>query len=93
MNAYQSTSPEPLPNDGCKPSGIIPICASCKKVRDSHGNWNVADNLYAYNISFRMSHGLCPDCVHVLYPDFELRPETKSAPHNDFVIQPHDSTQ
>lgn len=38
-------------------SGIIPICASCKKIRDDTG--------------FLFSHSLCPDCVKKLYPDLQ----------------------
>jgi hypothetical protein len=50
--------------------GLIPICASCKKVRDDKGYWNQLD-LYIQKYSdAEFSHGLCPDCVQTLYPEF-----------------------
>jgi hypothetical protein len=49
--------------------GIIPICMQCKKIRNDEGFWeDVA--VYIQNHSYAdMSHGLCPDCIHELYPD------------------------
>ena len=50
--------------------GIIPICASCKKIRDDKGYWNQIE-LYIKNHSeAEFSHGICPECAKKLYPDF-----------------------
>jgi ABC-type multidrug transport system fused ATPase/permease subunit len=55
--------------------GLIPICASCKKVRDDQGYWNQLD-LYIQKYSdAEFSHGLCPDCAHTLYPEFAPPPD------------------
>ncbi len=49
--------------------GIIPICASCKKVRDDKGFWQQVEGYLASRTSVEFSHGLCPECKERLYPD------------------------
>ena len=51
-------------------SGLIPICASCKKIRDDKGYWNQLEIYIQKNSDALFSHGLCPDCVQKLYPEF-----------------------
>ncbi len=49
--------------------GIIPICASCKRIRTDQGDWQPVE-LYIRNHSqAEFSHGICPDCAAKLYPD------------------------
>lgn len=49
--------------------GLIPICASCKKIRDDQGYWEQIE-VYIHNHSdAEFSHGFCPDCLSRLYPD------------------------
>ncbi len=49
--------------------GLIPICASCKKIRDDQGYWEQIE-VYIHNHSdAEFSHGFCPDCLSHLYPD------------------------
>jgi len=49
-------------------SGLVPICASCKKIRDDKGFWNQIE-LYIEDHSEAMfSHGICPECMQKLYP-------------------------
>ncbi len=43
-------------------SGIIPICASCKKIRDDQGYWNQLECYIRENSEAEFSHGICPDC-------------------------------
>lgn len=50
--------------------GIIPICASCKKIRDDSGYWNQIEVYIKEHSEANFSHGLCPDCAKKLYPDF-----------------------
>lgn len=50
-------------------SGLLPICASCRKIRDKAGAWH---NLEAYvrtHTEADFSHGICPDCRSRLYPE------------------------
>ncbi len=50
--------------------GIIPICANCKKIRDDDGFWNQVEVYVRDHSEAEFTHGLCPDCVRELYPDF-----------------------
>ena len=43
-------------------SGLLPICAECKKVRDDQGYWSQVEDYIAKFSSARFSHGLCPSC-------------------------------
>ncbi len=50
--------------------GMIPICASCKKIRDDEGYWqDVAFYIQAHSEA-EFTHGICPDCAKKLYPTF-----------------------
>jgi hypothetical protein len=51
--------------------GIIPICSNCKKIRDDQGYWNQLETYISKHSDADLSHGICPDCVAKLYPDFE----------------------
>lgn len=58
--------------------GILPICSSCKKIRDDKGYWEKLENYIKLNSDAEFSHGLCPDCLQKLYPDIEIdETETK----------------
>ncbi len=50
-------------------SGLLPICASCKKIRDDTGYWNQLENYISTHSEADFSHGLCPDCLESLYPE------------------------
>ena len=51
-------------------SGLIPICASCKNIRDDQGYWHKLEAYIQDHAEVEFSHGLCPDCAKKLYPDF-----------------------
>ena len=50
--------------------GIIPICAACKKIRDDKGYWHQVEAYITGHSNASFSHGICPDCVEKLYPEF-----------------------
>jgi PAS domain S-box-containing protein len=50
--------------------GIIPICSSCKKVRDDTGYWQQIESYIRGRSSAEFSHAICPDCFEKLYPEF-----------------------
>ena len=50
--------------------GLIPICASCKKIRTDQGFWQQVDVYIREHSEVEFSHGLCPDCLKKLYPEF-----------------------
>ena len=53
-------------------SGLLPICASCKRIRDDKGYWNQIESYVQRHTEAEFSHGICPDCVARLYPDVKL---------------------
>ena len=52
-------------------SGLLPICSSCKKVRDDQGYWTRIEEYVSDHSDADFSHGLCPDCLKKLYPDLK----------------------
>ncbi|MBZ5683784.1 MAG: PAS domain S-box protein [Acidobacteriia bacterium] len=50
-------------------SGLLPICASCKKIRDEVGKWHVLEIYIRNHTEADFSHGICPDCQKKLYPN------------------------
>jgi hypothetical protein len=51
--------------------GIIPICSNCKKIRDDQGYWNQLETYISKHSDADLSHGICPECVAKLYPEFK----------------------
>jgi ABC-type uncharacterized transport system substrate-binding protein len=50
-------------------SGLLPICSSCKKIRDDKGYWNQIEGYITTHSEAEFSHSICPDCAKKLYPD------------------------
>ncbi len=50
-------------------SGLIPICASCKKIRDDKGYWNQIETYIRDHSEAHFSHGICPECARKEYPE------------------------
>lgn len=50
-------------------SGLLPICAHCKNIRDDKGYWQRVESYIAQHSEAVFSHGICPDCVKKYYPD------------------------
>jgi hypothetical protein len=50
-------------------SGFLPICASCKKIRDDQGYWKQIEVYISEHSEAEFSHGICPECAQKLYPD------------------------
>ncbi|HEY2945443.1 MAG TPA: hypothetical protein VGN09_23625, partial [Vicinamibacteria bacterium] len=61
-------------------SGLLPICASCKKIRDDRGYWNQLEQYIGDHSQAAFSHGICPDCVQRLYPDVAEKVARRSDP-------------
>jgi AmiR/NasT family two-component response regulator len=49
--------------------GLLPICSSCKKIRDDEGYWNQLEAYIQEHSEAVFSHGLCPECGKKLYPE------------------------
>jgi len=58
-------------------TGLLPICSSCKRVRDDHGYWHQVESYVRDHSKAEFSHSICPDCATRLYPDL-YPPEQKS---------------
>jgi PAS domain S-box-containing protein len=53
-------------------AGLLPICSSCKKIRDSGGQWNMLESYIENHSQAHFTHSFCPDCAHRLYPEIFL---------------------
>lgn len=53
--------------------GILPICASCKKIRNDGGNWEQIEVYIKNHSNADFTHSICPDCINKLYPDLNKR--------------------
>jgi len=51
--------------------GLLPICASCKKIRDDSGYWQQIESYISLHSDADFSHSLCPGCAETLYPDID----------------------
>ncbi len=49
-------------------SGLLPICANCKKIRDDRGYWSQIESYIHAHSEAKFTHGICPDCAARLYP-------------------------
>jgi CheY-like chemotaxis protein len=53
-------------------SGLLPICASCKKIRDDQGYWKEIERYIKEHSEALFTHGICPECWQRLYPNIPL---------------------
>lgn len=51
-------------------NGLLPICSNCKKIRDDSGYWNQLEGYIQQHTDAEFSHGICPECMRKLYPEF-----------------------
>jgi hypothetical protein len=48
---------------------LLPICASCKRIRDDSGYWNSVEEYFTRRGNVNFSHTVCPECMGKLYPE------------------------
>jgi PAS domain S-box-containing protein len=63
-------------------SGLLPICSSCKKIRDDKGYWNQIEAYITDHSEATFTHGVCPECFARLYPHFKPQGQTGSEDPN-----------
>lgn len=51
-------------------SGLLPICASCKKIRDDTGYWRRIEEYISRHSEAEFTHSICPECAQRLYPEY-----------------------
>lgn len=61
-------------------SGIVPICAYCKQIRDDRGYWNHLESYLSAHTDARFSHGICPTCAKKEFPDWRLEDPDEAPP-------------
>jgi hypothetical protein len=54
---------------------MLPICASCKKIRDDEGYWNQIEEYIKTHSEAEFTHSICGECSEKLYPDLKLNKE------------------
>jgi PAS domain-containing protein len=52
-------------------SGLLPICANCKSIRNDEGYWKQIESYISSHSEATFSHGICPECLNKLYPELE----------------------
>jgi CheY-like chemotaxis protein len=63
--------------------GLLPMCANCKKIRDDEGYWHQVEIYVTYHTDTHFTHGLCPDCLGTLYPEYYRTGNNKEGRQND----------
>ncbi|MGH7725143.1 MAG: hypothetical protein ACREOU_06900 [Candidatus Eiseniibacteriota bacterium] len=58
--------------------GLLPICASCKKIREKDGAWTVLETYLVRHTEAELTHGICPECTTRLYPEIARRKDAAS---------------
>jgi len=56
-----------------KLSGLLPICASCKNIRNDHGYWEQIEAYIREHSEAEFTHSICPACAEKLYPELYSR--------------------
>ena len=54
--------------------GLVPICANCKKIRESVNTWTSIEAYISDRSDSEFSHSICPACAKALYPDLHTDP-------------------
>lgn len=60
-------------------SGLLPICSSCKKIRDDQGYWEQLESYFRRHSDILFTHGICPECMKNLYPDVYEKMQKRKA--------------
>lgn len=57
-------------------SGLLPICASCKRIKDDKGYWHEVEAYVQHHSEAQFSHGLCKECASKYFPDVNIPPDS-----------------
>jgi hypothetical protein len=60
-------------------SGLLPICCSCKKIRDDRGEWSRLEDYLEAHTEAELTHGICPECIGRIYPGLAGRMPARAA--------------
>jgi hypothetical protein len=71
-------------------SGLLPICASCKKIRDDKGYWKKIEEYIQNHSEAKFSHGICPECMNKLYSSLKILEKNNLFPFDKYILlYPH----
>lgn len=59
---------------------LLPICMHCKKIRDEHGTWHPVADYFTRHLDIDFSHGICPECLDLHYPNIGGQAKAKGEP-------------
>jgi hypothetical protein len=68
-------------------NGMLPICSSCKNIRDDEGYWNKIENYVSKRSSVEFTHSICPSCAKKLYPEIYNDSNPKDDNSNNNLIR------
>jgi hypothetical protein len=71
--------------------GMLPICASCKKVRDDAGYWKQIEEYMREHADVQFTHGICPECAARIYPEYMVPGTPASASPDSPAREPSSS--
>ncbi|HAJ76296.1 MAG TPA: hypothetical protein DCM64_07555 [Gammaproteobacteria bacterium] len=63
--------------------GLLPICASCKNIRDDKGYWEQIESYISKRPNTTFSHGICPSCKEDFYQELKSDTDKKTSNHSD----------
>ena len=72
-------------DDVKKLSGLLPICSSCKNIRNDEGYWEQVENYIKERSEADFSHGICPQCAKKLYPEIYKKLKKKNKPISEYL--------
>ncbi|MGE4403062.1 MAG: hypothetical protein AB7F61_15445 [Desulfobulbus sp.] len=52
-------------------TGLVPICATCKQIRDDSGYWHGVETYISEHSRAEFSHGICPECEKKMYEELD----------------------
>jgi PAS domain S-box-containing protein len=61
-----------LPEHHLHVPALLPICASCKSIQSASGEWHAFEDYILHHSPFSFTHGLCPQCIPLYFPDAEV---------------------
>lgn len=62
-------------------SGLLPICASCKKIRDNEDHWSSVESYIQNHSEAQFTHSMCPDCTDMYYSGLRKCSSVTPPPH------------
>jgi len=65
-------------SESSEDKALLPICASCKSIRDKNGCWQQIETFLQHQTKSELTHSICPDCADTLYPEYSLNKKKRT---------------